>query len=163
MEPDSTYALQEFFGDKRQELIAHIPQARELGFQVLEAGPEGAKIRLPIADHLVGDAKRGVVFGGVITTLLDQLAGVAVLCKMKEFTSLATIDLRIDYMRPATPGRDLIGSAECYRMTKSVAFVRGAAYHDDPQDSFANFVATFMLAANAAPPMGGPKDGENRG
>ncbi len=60
---------------------------------------------------------------------------------------IATLDLRIDYMKPATPGKDLLARAECYKLTRNVAFVRGVAYHDDPSDPIATSVATFMLSA----------------
>ncbi|MFT4571798.1 MAG: hypothetical protein ACI8TX_000691 [Hyphomicrobiaceae bacterium] len=149
---DSDYILNELFSSRRQELVSHIPHAIELALEVVDASPSNATIRLPVTEHLVGDSERGVVFGGVITTLLDQVGGAAVMCGMRELSSIATIDLRIDYLKAATPGRDLFGHAECYRMTRSVAFVRGAAYHDSPDDPFAIFVSTYMLAANPLPP-----------
>ena len=55
-------------------------------------------------------------------------------------------------MRPATPGLDVIGEAHCYKVTKSVAFVRGTAFHEDPSDPIASCVGAFMLAANRAAP-----------
>lgn len=150
--PNPDFILKEFFGPRCQELVSHVPHAQELSMQIVEARPNNAVIRLPMADRLVGDTHRGVVFGGVITTMLDQVGGAAAMCGMRELTSLATIDLRIDYLKAATPGRDLFGHAECYRMTRSVAFVRGSAYHDDPDDPFAIFLSTYMLAANPLPP-----------
>ena len=146
------FALREFFGHQRQELVAHVPHAVELGMTVEEAGPCRVLLRIPHSSRLLGAAS-GVVFGGVITTLLDQVCGAAVMCSLRELTSIATIDLRIDYMRPSTPGRDLLGLAECYRMTRNVAFVRARAFHDgEVDDPFAIALSTFMLAANPAPP-----------
>ncbi|MBI5507071.1 MAG: PaaI family thioesterase [Deltaproteobacteria bacterium] len=147
------FALRDFFGDRRQELIAHIPHAVELGMTMEQAGPCQALIRIPQGERLLGAASRGVVFGGVITTLLDQVGGAAVMCSLRELTSIATIDLRIDYMRPSTPGRDLLGHAQCYRLTRNVAFVKARAFHDgELDDPFAIALSTFMLAANPTPP-----------
>lgn len=119
----------------------------------LYARPGEFAIQLPFDPTLVGDPARGVVFGGVITTLLDHAGGVAVMCALEEARGVATIDLRIDYMRPATPGRDLLGVARCYRRTRNVAFVNGAAYHDDPADPFARFQSTYMLGATPTSSM----------
>lgn len=93
-----------------------------------------------------------MVHGGVITTLLDNAGGTAVIVALEELRSIATLDLRIDYMRPATPGRDIVGYCHCYKVTRNVAFVRGVAYHDRPEDPIATMVATFMLGANRALP-----------
>ena len=68
---------------------------------------------------------------------------------------IATLDLRIDYMKPATPGRDLMARAQCYKLTRNVAFVRGVAYHDDPEDPIATSTATFMLSAPDREPREG--------
>ena len=150
-EPD--FVLRDFFGSRRQELISHIPHAVELGMTLEQAGPRQALLRIPHGERLLGAASRGVVFGGVITTLLDQVGGTAVMCSQRELTSIATIDLRIDYMRPSTPGRDLFGHAECYRLTRNVAFVRARAFHDGEfDDPFAISLSTYLLAANPATP-----------
>jgi len=145
---EKSYALEKFFGDYPQDLVRYTPHCGEVSLTALHAGPYEATLLIPYQGKLLGDPTRGVVFGGVITTLLDQAGGVAVLCSLEKLISVATIDLRVDYMRAATPGRDLIGHARCYRLARHVAFVRGTAYHDDPADPFATFLSTYMLGAN---------------
>src|SRR3982750_4050786 len=60
------------------------------------------------------------------------------------FVAHATLDLRVDYLRPATPGKTVIGRGECYRLTRSIAFVRGQAHDGDPGDPLAHVAGTFM-------------------
>jgi len=142
------YALAELFGAGRAELVEHVPHCRRLGMEVLHVGPREATVRLPWREELIGDPVRRVVFGGVITTLLDHASGLAVFCSLAELKTIATLDLRIDYLRAAEPGRDLVGRAECYRLTTHVAFVRGTAWDRAADDPFASCLATFMLGAN---------------
>jgi uncharacterized protein (TIGR00369 family) len=147
------YALQALFGEGRDEFVSHVPHCRELGMRCLRVGPGQATLVIPYREELVADPTRGVVFGGVVTTLLDQAGGVATLCSLPEVAAIATLDLRIDYLRAAEPGLDLYGHAECFKRTRSVAFVRGTAYDRDADDPFATCIATFMLGAN---PSGHP-------
>jgi len=143
-----TYAVAPLFGEDRGEFVDSVPHCRELGMRCVRAGPCTATMMIPFRPELVGDPTRGVVFGGVITTLLDQAGGAATLCSLLEIATVATLDLRIDYLRAAEPGRDLYGSAEVYKRTQSIAFVRGKAWDRDADDPFARCIATFMLGAN---------------
>lgn len=146
---------------ERHRLIANTmnegsPQARALGFQTLEIGGAVAILKVPYRPEIVGDPETGVIAGGVVTTLLDHASGQAVHAAMTEWTSIATLDLRIDYMRPAQPGRDVLARAHCYKLTRSIAFVRAVAYEDDPDDPVAAAQAAFMLDSSA-----GKKPGAN--
>jgi uncharacterized protein (TIGR00369 family) len=147
MSDNEQYALASIFGPGLDEMISHTPHAKYLGLRVVETGPRYAVLMLPHRPELIGDPARGVVFGGAITTLLDHASGLAVACAMDTLRAIATIDLRIDYLRAAEPGLDLFGSAECYKRTRSVAFVRGKAWDRDPEDPFAHAIATFMLGS----------------
>ena len=127
-------------------MIDATPQASALGISLVSAESGSAAMKVAYRAELVGDPDTGVLAGGVITTLLDHACGLAV-ASFAEAT--ATLDLRIDYMRPAIPGRDVIGKAHCYRKTKSIGFVRAVAYEDDPDDPIATAQGAFML--NTAP------------
>jgi uncharacterized protein (TIGR00369 family) len=140
--------------DDQHRLIANAmnegsPQARALGLVTLEIGNAVAILRAPYRPEIVGDPETGVIAGGVVTTLLDHASGQAVHASLSQWTSIATLDLRIDYMRPAEPGRDLLARAHCYKVTRSVAFVRAVAYEDDPDDPVAAAQAAFMLDSSA--------------
>ena len=96
-------------------------------------------------EKLIGNPRTRVVHSGVITALLDTLCGLVVMSTVPDGTPLATLDLRIDYLRPATPGETIRATGECYKVTANVAFVRGAASHGAPQDAIAHCTGTFML------------------
>jgi uncharacterized protein (TIGR00369 family) len=134
--------------------LAQIPHAAAIGMTLVSRSERGCVVRVPYAQHLVGDPDTGVIHGGVITALLDNASGMAVRSEPNdagEEQSMATLDLRIDYMRPAQPRQDLLAEAHCYRMTSNVAFVRAIAYHDDRNDPIASSVATFMLGTPTTP------------
>ena len=73
---------------------------------------------------------------------------------MPQMQPIATLDLRIDYLRPAEPGQDVIAVATCHHMSKNVAFVRATAFHDPDGEPIATAVGTFMLGTM---PGGGTK------
>lgn len=116
-----------------------------LGGEVIDAGKGRAKTRLPYAPHLVGDPETGVIHGGAITAMLDQTCGIAVGTALKEIMPFATLDLRIDYMKPAQPHQDIIIEAECLKVTHEVAFTRGIAYQVSPDQPIALSTGAFML------------------
>ena len=74
-----------------------------------------------------------------------RIHGLAVWTRLGRFRPHATLDLRIDYLRPATPGKAVVGHGECYRITRSISFVRGQAHDGDPTDPLAHVAGTFMF------------------
>lgn len=125
--------------------IAFVPWAKEIGMQVTEIERGMARGKINWSDHLVGDPETGIIHGGVITSLLDNLAGMAVVAALDVFRSTATLDLRIDYMRPAEKGRDIIGEAECYHVTRTVAFIRASAFNEGGNKIIAAATGAFAL------------------
>jgi uncharacterized protein (TIGR00369 family) len=125
---------------------AGVPHNRALGLEIVEMTRTEAVFRLPYDPKLVGNPDSGVLHGGAITALLDGVSGAAVFSALSDLVPIATLDLRIDYLRPAEAGRDVLARATCYKMTRNVAFSRAVAYHDDPADPIAHSVGTFMVS-----------------
>ena len=145
------------------QLMLGAPQARALGLEMISIEPAEVVLKAPYRAELVGDPDTGVLAGGVVTTLLDHTCGQAVWAALEAYTSIATLDLRIDYMRAGEPGLDIFAHAHCYKLTRSVAFVRAQAYDRDPADPIATAQAAFMLNSNGARSAGAnlkPKPGE---
>lgn len=126
-------------------MMKGVPQAASLGFELVSVGPARGAIRVPWREDLVGDPDTDVIAGGVVTTLLDHTCGLSIRSSSGDPFPTATLDLRIDYMRPAAPRADVIAEAHCYRMTRSIAFVRATAYDTDPNDPIATAQAAFIL------------------
>jgi len=130
---------------------ANVPHNKALGITIEDIQRGEAWFALPYDAKLVGNPDTGVLHGGAITTLLDGVSGAAVFAALDEFVPIATLDLRLDYLRPAEPGKAVRARGTCYKMTHNVAFTRAVAYHDDEADPIAHSVGTFMLST----PSGG--------
>ena len=122
-----------------------IPHNRALGLKVVAVRRGFASMRLDWREELVGNPETGVLAGGPLTAMLDGCCGMSVATMLTEPAPFATLDLRIDYVRPAAPGQAVIAEAECYRITRSVAFTRAFAHQGDAKDPVAAAAGTFML------------------
>ena len=121
---------------------------RASGLAIDRAGPGEAWTSLPYQSVFVGDIESGVIHGGVVTALLDESCGMAVQLALDGSRAIATLDLRIDYQKPAKPGLAIKAHAVCYRVTRSIAFVRATAYQETEDDPVATAAACFMVGAN---------------
>ena len=120
------------------------PMAQALGMIAVSMSPE-IVVKIPYRDDLVGDPDTGVIAGGVVTTLLDHTSARAAAAALTEDTSIATLDLRIDYMRPARPRMGVTAEAHCYKLTRTVGFVRAEAWDEDRSDPVATAQAAFVI------------------
>jgi uncharacterized protein (TIGR00369 family) len=126
--------------------IQGVPHNAALGMSIVDFGRGRAVLELPYAEHLVGNPETGVIHGGAITALIDSTCGGAVLGALARPQRVATLDLRIDYLRPATPGEAVRCAAECFKVTHHVAFVRASAYHASAEDEpVASAAGTFVI------------------
>ena len=127
------------------ENVMSIPFMKALGAHLKTYSDAGVSVVLPYRPDLVISGAEGIMAGGALTAVLDQTCGMAVWLEMGRFQLIATLDLRIDYMRPAEPGRDVEIVAKCYRLTRSIGFVRAFAYDGHHKDPVAAAQAAFAL------------------
>jgi len=121
-----------------------------LGLRYVAQGPDWCEFALDYDRRLVSDAITGILASGPIVSLMDTAAGFAVWTKRGRFAPQATLDLRLDYLRPSRPGQAVTGRVECYRLTRRIAFVRGVAHDGDAADPVAHLTGTYMILGDAA-------------
>lgn len=128
-----------------EQFINAVPHCKALGMTLTDIGDGIAEMELPYDLRIVGDPETGVLHGGAVSALMDTCCGAAAMSHPSSPAGTATIDLRIDYMRAATPGQTVRTRAECYHITRSVAFVRATAMDDDTDRPVATATGAFTV------------------
>jgi uncharacterized protein (TIGR00369 family) len=136
------------------QLAGGAAHMQALGFRLESVDGQIVRLRVPWRADLVGDPDTGVLAGGLVTTMLDHVGGLATWVALDGFQNIATLDLRVDYMRAARPETDLIAEAHCYRVTRNIAFVRAWAFEDSSDDPVAAAQSAYVITENASHRVG---------
>ncbi len=157
------------------------PQMRDIGARITAVGQSSGTMMMPARPDWLGDPIRGLLHPGALTVLADSACGLAVGAALDRSVTYATLDLRMEYLGPASPDLDVYCVADCYRLTRSVAFTHGHLWqsksdappdrpnHNEPDrvepnryepnrgEPIASVQATFMLStvAKAGANVGG--------
>lgn len=142
--PDSFDSLIENF-------VQRTPQMLDIGLAVGHLEKNRGSMSMPPRPAWMGDPARDLMHPGAITVLADSCCGLAVGAALETDDTYATLDLRMDYLRPASPSRTTYCDAHCYRISRSVAFVRAEVHQGNPDEPVAAAQAAFMLST----PSGG--------
>ena len=146
MSADDPRAPGEPFDPKRfMSFVRRLGHGGALGIGYRDHGEDWAELTLPYDERLIGMPDSGIIASGPIISLMDMATSLAIWCRIGRFRPQATLDLRVDYLRPATPGRTIVGRGECYGVTRSVGFVRGLAHDGEAEDPVAHVGGTFMF------------------
>lgn len=129
-EPEFVQAVTELF---EQKIVFN----QHIGLKIDEILPERVSGHLDLRPELIGHYAHHRLHGGVISAAMDSMGGLAVLIamaarhmddgveqRMHRFAKLGTIDLRVDYLRPAVGSARFGISAEALRLGSRVASTR---------------------------------------
>jgi uncharacterized protein (TIGR00369 family) len=133
-----------------------IPFNKLLGIEVASADPDKPQLRFAMRPELIGNARRGILHGGVISAVLDVTAGFAIMLALgrepgegekPEFPNIGTIDLRIDYLRPGRGGH-FVSTGRVVRLGNRIA-VAHMELENDEGELIATGSAAYVVGQGA--------------
>jgi uncharacterized protein (TIGR00369 family) len=128
-------------------LIEAAPAAELLGWKALELEPGRVKVRYT-ARREFGNPQ-GAIQGGFLAAMLDDAMGPALFTTLHGDQFAPTIELKVNYMRPARPG-PIIAEGRVVHRTRSLAFLEGTLSTEDG-DLIATGTATARIVATIRP------------
>jgi uncharacterized protein (TIGR00369 family) len=128
-----------------------VPLHQYLGVKFLEVRNGYARLLIPFRPEWVGEPRGKRWHGGLIATALDSVGGAAAMTTLASFDDrVATIDMRVDYLRPSGP-QDLVAEGEIIRNGNSVIVARMWACHPGNPDILAEGRAVFRVRRTVQP------------
>lgn len=140
----------------RQIFEENVPFNRVLGLKIDSTDPSAPKLRFDMRPELIGNPRRQILHGGVISAVLDVAAGFAIYLAVNKarivdpsddrFPSIGTIDLRVDYLRPGQ-GAYFVAAGRVVRLGNRVA-VAHTELVNDAGELIATGGAAYMISSS---------------
>jgi uncharacterized protein (TIGR00369 family) len=120
-------------------IAEQVPFNKVLGVEVASAEADKAQLRFAMRAELIGNTRRGILHGGVISAVLDVTAGFAIMLALHkepqsgqklEFPNIGTIDLRVDFLRPGR-GKHFLATGRVVRLGKRIAVTHMELENDE--------------------------------
>ncbi|NPA68525.1 MAG: PaaI family thioesterase [Chlorobi bacterium] len=116
-----------------------IPMAKLIGVKVLEIKEGYVKLKFPYKEDFIGDPRSKRLHGGYTATAVDLAGGVAAMTYMtSQEDDVATIDMRIDYIRPGKP-ESIIAEGQVLSKRKRSVVTEMKIYHPDAPEKIIAF------------------------
>jgi uncharacterized protein (TIGR00369 family) len=129
-----------------------IPFNRLLGVRMPLARKGFVRLEVPFRDELVGDFLRPALHGGVLSALADTAGGAAVWVSIKDGARVSTIDLRMDYLRPAKLEL-LVAEATIVRIGNRVGVADVRLFHPSTEtETIATGKGVYNISMKKEPP-----------
>lgn len=125
--------------------LQRVPYVRYLGMRVELAGDEMTAV-LPFAAHLIGNPTIPALHGGVVGAFLEMTALAQLALAQPGLRVPKTIDINIDYLRPAGPN-DTFARAILRKLGRRVANVQVEAWQESRAKPVAGMTGHFLLRA----------------
>ena len=121
-----------------------VPHSRDLDMVIVPTDGLQVRMRLSPKPHLLDAASTLTICSSVLLSLCDSAAGLAVFAATQTLAPIATLDLRMNYLRPAPGNLPVTVSATSDGVTDNVAFVRCVVHAEGSAEPVATGDATFM-------------------
>lgn len=131
--------------DRLDAAMARIPYVRFLGLRCELAGDEMTAI-LPSSEHLIGNTSIPAIHGGVVGAFLELTALAQLIIREPARRQPRTIDMTIDYLRPARGGLTTYARADVRKLGRRIASVHVEAWQDTRANPVAALRGHFMLS-----------------
>jgi uncharacterized protein (TIGR00369 family) len=131
--------------DIAKHFATALPHCKELNMRMDLLEKSHAIMSMPYDERLIGDPSTGVIHGGAVSALMDSCGGASVFMHPDNGGASVTLDLRIDYMRPAKPGLRINAESHCFHVTRNVAFVRVVTWAESKDEPVATATGAFSF------------------
>ncbi|MBP6345421.1 MAG: PaaI family thioesterase [Neisseriaceae bacterium] len=119
-----------------------LPHCKALGLHY--EGVEGDAIVLSLPWQEVLNGADGAMHGGPLATLVDVACAISVTAWLPQFEALATLDMRLDFLRPVRPNVPVVARAVCERVEGMIAYVKAECHQEGESEPVMLCTAAFI-------------------